>query len=97
MKTFRYLPGVSSLALEIEACVGCGMCGIVCPHGVFRVEDKQARIVDFDACIECGACAVNCPAGAIAVKPGVGCAAYIIQTWIKGAGAAACGGAGGCC
>ena len=84
METFRYLPGVSSLQLDAEACVGCGMCGIVCPHGVFRVEDKQARVVDFNACIECGACAVNCPTEAIAVNPGVGCAAAIIQAWLKG-------------
>jgi ferredoxin len=41
--------------------------------------------------MECGACAKNCPAAAIAVTPGVGCAAYIIQTWIKGKNAAACG------
>jgi len=27
------------------------------------------------------------------VSPGVGCAAYIIETWIKGKNAAACGSA----
>jgi hypothetical protein len=36
--------------------------------------------------MECGACAKNCPTDAIAVSPGVGCASYIIQTWIKGKG-----------
>ena len=34
--------------------------------------------------MECGACATNCPVHAITVTPGVGCAAYIIQTWIRG-------------
>jgi ferredoxin len=34
--------------------------------------------------MECGACALNCPVAAIEVTPGVGCASYIIQTWIKG-------------
>jgi hypothetical protein len=41
--------------------------------------------------MECGACAQNCATGAIRVTPGVGCAAYIIQKWIKGKNAAACG------
>ncbi|MEN8231956.1 MAG: ferredoxin, partial [Thermodesulfobacteriota bacterium] len=30
------------------------------------------------------ACASNCPVEAITVDPGVGCASYIIQKWIKG-------------
>ena len=84
MNDFRYLPGVATLALNAEACVGCGNCALVCPHQVFRVTEKKAVIVDKDGCMECGACALNCPVRAIAVTPGVGCASYIIQTWIKG-------------
>ena len=84
MKGFRYLEGVSTLALQVEACVGCGSCALVCPHQVFAVNDKKAAIVDLDGCMECGACALNCPVAAISVTPGVGCASYIIQTWIKG-------------
>ncbi|MDX1707101.1 MAG: mercury methylation ferredoxin HgcB [Desulfobacterales bacterium] len=90
METFRYLTGVTTLTLNPEACVGCGMCEIVCPHGIFSMHNKKACIEDLDACMECGACAKNCPADAIAVTPGVGCASYIIQTWIRGRNAAAC-------
>ena len=90
MDDFRYLSGVTTLRLETEACVGCGMCENVCPHGVFRLEGKKAAIRDLDGCMECGACARNCPTSAICVTPGVGCASYIIQTWIKGKGTAAC-------
>ena len=96
MKDFRYLSGVTTLQLETAACVGCGMCARVCPHGVFRLEGKKASIRDLNGCMECGACALNCPTAAIRVTPGVGCATYIIQTWIKGKEAAACGGAE-CC
>lgn len=91
MKNLRYLSDVTTLKLDTEACIGCGMCQIVCPHGVFEVEDFVAKIVDRGGCMECGACANNCPENAITVTPGVGCAAYIIQTWIKGKGAASCG------
>ena len=84
MKDFRYLSGVSTLVLHQEVCVGCGCCALVCPHQVFTVTDKKAAIVDLDGCMECGACALNCPVAAISVTPGVGCASYIIQTWVKG-------------
>jgi len=90
MDNFRYLAGVTTLRLNEKECVGCGICEIVCPHGVFALQNKKARIHDLDGCMECGACAKNCPTEAIGVSPGVGCAAYIIQTWIKGKNAAAC-------
>jgi ferredoxin len=90
MKTLRYLPNVATLSLDGDVCVGCGMCTVVCPQGVLVMEGPKALITDFDGCMECGACANNCPVDAVRVTPGVGCAAYIIQTWIKGKQAAAC-------
>lgn len=82
MTGLRYIEGVASLQLDRDACVGCGMCAVVCPHRVLAVRDKKAEIVDFGACMECGACATNCPAQAVTVTPGVGCAAYIIAGWL---------------
>ena len=96
MQEFRYLPNVTTLQLNPDLCIGCGDCQSVCPHGVFEVNEKKARIVDLDGCMECGACANNCPVSAISVTPGVGCAAYIIQTWIKGKNETA-GSLVGCC
>ena len=55
MEQFRYLTDVSTIELDSEACVGCGVCEIVCPHGVFMIEDRKAQIVDRDGCMECGA------------------------------------------
>jgi ferredoxin len=94
MKGLRYLPGVSTLVLDEEACIGCSMCWMVCPHTVFGQRNGRAVIADLDGCMECGACATNCPVAAITVTPGVGCAAYIIQKWLKNAGFAA---KKGCC
>jgi len=91
MNTLRYLSGVATLRLDMNTCVGCGICAQVCIHQVFEIVEKKAAIVDIDGCMECGACANNCPVEAITVKPGVGCASYIIQTWIKGKEAASCG------
>lgn len=83
MQGFRHFSNVATLNLDTVACVGCGMCTQVCPHGVLVLSGKKARIADRDGCMECGACANNCPAEAIRVTPGVGCAAYIVQKWLK--------------
>lgn len=97
MENIKYIKDVSTLALNVDKCIACGMCQVVCPHRVFCVCDKKAQIVDKNACMECGACAKNCPVTAIDLKPGVGCASYIIQTWIK-KDKASCGcGSSECC
>ena len=93
MKSLRYIEGVATVAVDEDKCVGCSMCLAVCPHAVFALVDKKAAIQDRDGCMECGACAMNCPVEAIAVNPGVGCAALIINRWMKGKNVSA----GGCC
>jgi ferredoxin len=85
MKNFRYLDNTAILKLNKDACIGCGNCVTVCPHRVFQLHTKKAKIIDYNGCMECGACAMNCPSEAIFVNPddGCGCAAYIIQSWIS--------------
>jgi ferredoxin len=72
MKELRYLNDVSSLVLNEDKCIGCGLCAEVCPHSVFEMQKQKAHLVDFNACMECGACVTNCPTDAIMVNPGVG-------------------------
>jgi len=84
MLGMRYLPDVTTLSLDAGKCRGCRMCLEVCPHAVFEFVDKRARIADRDACMECGACAVNCPDGALTVRAGVGCAAAILESSVRG-------------
>jgi NAD-dependent dihydropyrimidine dehydrogenase PreA subunit len=90
----RYLENVVTLQLDTETCNGCGMCVNVCPHGVFKVQDRKAAIIDKEACMECGACALNCPVNAIKVQSGVGCATAIIMGAIgkKSECSGSCGG-----
>lgn len=80
----RYIKNVVTLKLEQDKCIGCGRCLEVCPHGVFSLGERKARIDELDLCIECGACQQNCPVAAISVRAGVGCAAAIIKGKLKG-------------
>lgn len=80
MEKFVYLKDVASLTLDPEKCIGCGMCTVVCPHGVFRMNNGLAGIFQKDLCMECGACSRNCPTQAVSVQSGVGCAAAVINT-----------------
>jgi NAD-dependent dihydropyrimidine dehydrogenase PreA subunit len=94
----RYLENVASLKLDVDKCTGCGMCLQVCPHAVFALENRFARIVDLNACMECGACSLNCPEGALSVRSGVGCAQGIINGAIRGTEPSCdCGGDSSCC
>lgn len=92
----HYLKNVVSLRFDREACVGCGLCCEVCPHGVFVMESGKSRIVDRDACMECGACARNCPVDALWVKNGVGCAVGILNAAL-GLESSCCGESQACC
>ena len=74
----------NTLALDQEQCIGCGMCVMVCPHGVFELKNGLANIVRYEACMECGACQLNCPSGAITVDSGVGCAYAMIKAALRG-------------
>ena len=80
----RYLSDVVTLALDETKCNGCRRCLEVCPHAVFEIVERRARIVDRDACMECGACVVNCPEEALSVDAGVGCAAAILVGAVRG-------------
>lgn len=81
---------VNTLFYSPERCTGCRMCSIVCPHAVFEMNGRLARLVHPEACMECGACQLNCPAGAITVDSGVGCAAAMIHAALKGGEATCC-------
>ena len=93
----KYLKNVTTLSYNTEKCTGCGICGEVCPHGVFDIGDGKAIITEKDLCMECGACALNCPAKAIEVNAGTGCATAVILSWFTGKDPACGCGDGGCC
>ncbi len=80
----KYLKDSATLNVFPEKCTGCGICVEVCPHDVFRIENRKVSVNDKDRCMECGACEKNCDFGAIKVNAGVGCAAAVINGMLRG-------------
>ena len=81
----------NTLEYSPELCIGCEKCYEVCPHGVFSMNGRAAKIVRFESCMECGACEINCPTDAITVDSGVGCASAMIQAALMGRKEPSCG------
>jgi len=90
---------INTLAFSSGRCINCGMCVMVCPHGVFTSGNQVVRVVQPDLCMECGACQLNCPVGALLVDSGVGCAAAMINAALRGLDEPTCGcdGDAACC
>ncbi len=87
----------NTLHYNPELCINCGICIVVCPHGVFAAGEDVAKIVRREACMECGACELNCPVDAIAVESGVGCAAAMIRAALTGKKESSRGSSGSSC
>ncbi|MBN1996179.1 4Fe-4S binding protein [candidate division KSB1 bacterium] len=79
----RYLKNVTTLKTYPGKCTGCGVCTLVCPQQILKLQDKKILVIDKDGCMECGACQRNCEFDAIRVRAGVGCAAAVIQGALK--------------
>ena len=75
---------VNTLRYDPDQCAGCGVCSVVCPHGVFSQNGRVAELSNPENCMECGACHLNCPSGAIAVDSGVGCAYLMMKQALLG-------------
>jgi len=65
---------IGAVVVDIEACKGCGLCVVACPHQVLA-QNKQVNSRGYhysfmdkpEACIGCANCAVICPDTCITV------------------------------
>ena len=57
---------VVSLApvVDLEKCIGCGICSKVCPAATIEMANAKANIL-LDGCRGCAACEQRCPVYAI--------------------------------
>ncbi len=62
---------MTTLELDRNRCVQCGLCAGVCPiHVIRRHGDRQIAIIDhmLPHCIQCGHCVAVCPRGALTLN-----------------------------
>lgn len=52
--------------VEVEKCVGCGICKIVCGYKAIEIENKKA-VIDIERCFGCGVCTSKCPTKALSI------------------------------
>ncbi|WP_084813692.1 indolepyruvate ferredoxin oxidoreductase subunit alpha [Desulfogranum japonicum] len=80
MKNIFYSSNPYTLQVNRDLCIGCGLCGVVCPYPVFRLK-RKAAVINVEQCIGCGACTNNCPTSAITVVPGEASGPLLINRW----------------
>lgn len=60
--------GVTTAAVTIAGCQGCGACLLTCPQHAIRPSGRELS-VSADRCDGCGECVEICPVAAIAFAP----------------------------
>ena len=49
-----------SPVVDVNKCIGCGECSIICPVGAVRIENNKS-VIDSKKCIGCASCLAVCP------------------------------------
>ena len=65
--------------VDVEKCVGCGICRKVCPVEAIAIE--EIALVDAQTCIGCGCCVHECPKDALSLRSSGLPAQYQTGSW----------------
>ncbi|MBN1682857.1 NADH-quinone oxidoreductase subunit I [Candidatus Bathyarchaeota archaeon] len=65
--------------LDVNKCIGCGMCSRVCPNDAINMVDfmnKKCPQIHLGKCCFCALCAENCPTNALTMTNQIFIAGY---------------------
>jgi ferredoxin len=57
-----------SYHIDLEKCIGCGLCKKECPANCIEGELKGPHVIEDEKCTRCGACYSVCPVHAVTKK-----------------------------
>ena len=64
-----------------EYCVGCGVCGAICPYGCLEVVEGRGVLIGPEACTSEASCTLACPQKALHMGWAPLAAAHSIGRW----------------
>lgn len=67
------------LKIDIDGCIGCGVCESTCTFGAIKVEDGHAVVGD--RCTLCGSCVDACEVGALSIERAAKVAVSDLESW----------------
>lgn len=67
------------LKIDIDACIGCGVCESTCTFGAITVEEGHAVVGD--KCTLCGSCVEACEVGALSIERAAKTVSSDLDSW----------------
>ena len=58
----------SSVTVDVDKSIGCGVCVDVCPVEVYELKDGKAVVVNEEECLGCESCVEVCEQGAVTIE-----------------------------